>query len=153
HLVRLIEGDPKRAVAYKGALLPALSKLGKPGPAARKRLAALLAGHAKALGRLRTGLQELAGATAEEAPHDAEDLAGPPPGLAKAWAAVREKSWTAGVKLPKGAGEKRLAAAERALGAPLPEDFRSFYALHDGGDGGETFAGLMLLDIAACVST
>jgi cell wall assembly regulator SMI1 len=152
HLVRLIEGDPKNACVYRGELIPALRKLGAPPADAKKRLAALCTRKAKALGGLLFALSKIAGLKAEPMPYADSDLAGLPAPLAKAWKAAREQSWEAGAKLPKGAAEKALAAVEKVLGVALPEDFRSFYLLHDGGGEWEVRPGHTLSPLRHCLS-
>jgi cell wall assembly regulator SMI1 len=151
HLVRLIELDPKNACVYRGELIPAFRKLGAPPADAKKRLAALCATKAKALGGLVVALAKIAGVKGEPLPYADSDLAGLPGPLAKAWKAAREQSWEAGAKLPKGAAEKALAAVEKALGVALPEDFRSFYLLHDGGGEWEVRPGHTLSTLRHCL--
>ncbi len=151
HVVRLLEHDPKNAAGYRSELLPALNKLGAPPAEAKKRLAALCAKQAKALGPLLQGLSKIAGVKSAPPPYAAADLEGLPAPLAKAWTTAREQSWEAGAKLPKGASAKVFAAVEKALRVPLPEDFRTFYQLHDGAGDWEVRPGHELLSLKECL--
>ena len=84
-------------------------------------------------------------------PYAAATLADLDPALQKAFATVRDKSWKAGVHLPKGVSKKALAAAEKTLGVTLPAEARAFYALHDGGGEDEVFRGCRLYALAEAV--
>ncbi|MBK7395979.1 MAG: SMI1/KNR4 family protein [Myxococcales bacterium] len=54
--------------------------------------------------------------------------------LGPALGRIEAKAKKAGVTLRKGASEKAIAAAEKALGQSLPEDVKAFYRAHDGSD-------------------
>ncbi len=57
--------------------------------------------------------------------------------IARIEAAARQ----AKVRLPKGASEAAIAAAEAALGVALPDEVRAFYRAHDGGPSGKLACG------------
>jgi cell wall assembly regulator SMI1 len=130
-----------------------LDPLPKPGGEAKARLVALCEKLGKALGHLLKDLEKKAGIKRKTppSPHAEADLAGLPPAWAKAWKTARDRSWKEGYRLPASAGEEALAAAEKALGAPLPGDVRSFYALHDGAGEDECFRGCRLYGIQEAV--
>jgi predicted DNA-binding WGR domain protein/cell wall assembly regulator SMI1 len=49
-------------------------------------------------------------------------------------AKIEAKAKKAGVELSKGASEKAIAAAEKALGQVLPDEVKAFYRRHDGSE-------------------
>lgn len=151
HVVRLLSLDPENAAVYRNELLPVLRKLGAPPAEAKKQLAALCAKKAKALGPLLAGLSKIAGVKSAPLPYSVADLESLPAPLAKAFQKAREQSWEAGAKLPKGASAKAIAAVEKALGVPLPDDFRAFYLLHDGAGDWEVRPGHTLLGLSDCL--
>lgn len=124
-----------------------------PAPAAplKQRLATLCRDHGGALGSLRRSLEKKAGIKPPPAPYDNADLEELPEALAKAWKTARKKSWAAGVRLPKGATEAKLAAAEKKLGVKLPAELRASFALHDGAGEDECFRGGRLYGVAEAV--
>lgn len=119
----------------------------------KKDLEALCKAHGPALGVFfRKQLEKKAGIKPPPAPYDDADLAGVEDAWAKAWKTARKKSWEAGVRLPAGASEAALDAAEKALGHELPGDLRSFYALHDGAGPDECFRSCRLYGIEQAVA-
>jgi cell wall assembly regulator SMI1 len=130
--------------------LSIITQLQKPTGEAKERLVALCKEKGQELG-LRKSLEKKAGIKPPPPPYAAADLAGLPDAWAKAWKTARERSWEAGYRLPAGANEETLAAAEKALGMPLPGDVRSFYALHDGAGEDECFRGCRLYGIEEAV--
>ncbi|MDI1479232.1 SMI1/KNR4 family protein [Polyangium sp. y55x31] len=128
------------------ALYLIVRQLAKPKGAAKTKLVAWCEAHPNGLGAYTETFAKKVGDAKKPVPppYDPADLAALPPPLAKAWKSAREKSWKAGVRLPAGAPAKILAAAEAAFEAPLPEDVRSFYTLHDGAGEDECFRGCRL---------
>ncbi|MDP3234530.1 MAG: SMI1/KNR4 family protein [Myxococcales bacterium] len=84
-------------------------------------------------------------------PYKASELTKLPRPIADAIAHAREASWKAELKLPKGAAKTAIAAAEKMLGVPLPEELKAFYALHDGAGGDEIFRGQELYSLKRAV--
>lgn len=128
-----------------------LDALPKPTAAQKVRIAALIKAKGAALGALRKKLDKLAGAKPPASPYKDADLAGLGAACAKAIKTARTRSWEAGIQLPKGLSEKAIARDEKALMAPLPEDLRAFYALHDGGGEDECFEGARLFGLHEAV--
>ena len=85
-------------------------------------------------------------------PYEESDLLGLPAPLQKAWKTAREKSWKKEIRLPNGLSDEAIDKLCRALPAPLPEDVRSFYRLHNGAGDDECFRGCRLYDLASAVS-
>jgi cell wall assembly regulator SMI1/predicted DNA-binding WGR domain protein len=67
-------------------------------------------------------------------------------------ARIEEKAKKANVKLNRGASEKAIAAAEKALGAQFPEEVKAFYRAHDGSDDDCTVEARELLSLTRIVS-
>ncbi|MDC3955159.1 SMI1/KNR4 family protein [Polyangium jinanense] len=132
------------------ALYLIVRQLAKPKGAAKSKLVAWCEAHPNGLGAYTATFAKKVGDAEKPAPppYDPADLAGLPSALAKAWKSAREKSWKVGVRLPAGASAKILAAAEKAFEAPLPEDVRSFYVLHDGAGEDECFRSCRLYSMA-----
>jgi len=132
------------------ALFSTVRHLAKPKGDAKAKLVAWCEAHPDGFGPFTKTFAKKVGNAKKPAPppYDPADLAGLPPVLAKAWKTAREKSWKAEIRLPAGASAKTLAAAEAALEAPLPEDVRSFYALHDGAGEDECFRDSRLYSMA-----
>jgi cell wall assembly regulator SMI1 len=131
-----------------------ISALPAPKGEVKARLAALCETLGKQLGFQLKPLERKAGIKRQTppSPYAAADLDGLPEAWAKAWSTARTKSWKEGIRLPPSAGEPALAAAEQALGMPLPGDVRSFYALHDGAGEDECFRGCRLHGIQEAVA-
>lgn len=85
-------------------------------------------------------------------PYSEKDLAKLPAAQAKAFKAARERSWKAGVKLPRGVAPKALADAEKVLAAKLPAEVRAFFLLHDGAGRDECFNGCRLYSLKEAVA-
>lgn len=63
-----------------------------------------------------------------------EEASAPDDGYAALLAEIEAKAKKAGVELSKGASEKAIAAAEKALGQTLPDEVKAFYRRHDGSE-------------------
>lgn len=156
YLVTTLEKDPagsfaKTRAGFDFGIL--VGRLSKPKAATKERIAALCADKKDQLGSLSRLLAKYGGTQKlAPMPYAAADLEGLPAPLAKAWAKAREQSWKAGVKLPKGASAEALDAVAQSIGAPLPEDVRSFYQLHDGAGPDECFRSCRLLSIREAVA-
>jgi len=135
-------------------LTSVIENLAKPSASMQRRIVALCAEKQKELGGLHRALVRRAGTPKKlgPPPYEPKDLEGLPAPLAKAWKTAREKSWKAGVKLPRGATTKSLDAAAKTLGAPLPADVRSFYLLHDGAGDDECFRSCRLYSMREAVA-
>jgi len=128
-----------------------VGELPAPTGALKERLAKLCREHGGKLGSLRRSLEKKAGIKPPPAPYDDADLEELPEALAKAWKTARKKSWAAGVRLPKGATEAKLAAAEKTLKKKLPAELRASFAIHDGAGEDECFRGSRLYGVAEAV--
>jgi cell wall assembly regulator SMI1 len=67
-------------------------------------------------------------------------------------ARIEAKAAAAGVSLAKGASAKAIAAAEKAIGAHLPEEVVAFYRRHDGSEDEPAVEGRELLSLSRMVS-
>jgi hypothetical protein len=144
-------GDPfgdEYATSYCSVIV---QQLGAPTGALKQRLTKLCREHGGELGPLKRPLEKKAGIKPPPAPYKDEDLEGLPEALAKAWKAARKKSWEAGIRLPGGAPEAALKAAEKQLGTKLPALLRASFSLHDGAGEDECFRGCRLLGVAEAV--
>ena len=143
------EGPDGYAVVWCSIIV---GKLPAPTGALKERLANLCREHGKKLGSLRRPLEKKAGIKPPPAPYDDSDLEELPEALAKAWKTARKRSWAAEVRLPKGATEANLAAAEKKLTKKLPAELRASFAVHDGAGEDECFRGCRLYGVAEAVN-
>jgi cell wall assembly regulator SMI1 len=67
-------------------------------------------------------------------------------------ARIEAKAKKGGVTLRKGASEKAIAKAEKALGLALPDEVKAFYRRHDGSDDDGAVDGRELLSLERMVS-
>ncbi|MCY1057913.1 SMI1/KNR4 family protein [Nannocystis sp. SCPEA4] len=147
-------GDPFGDGPEGGAIMKCyfvVEALRAPTGALKERLGALCREHGSALGSLRRPLEKKAGIKPPPAPYVDADLKSLPEALAKAWKTARKKSWAAGVRLPAGAKEAALVAAEKVLGSKLPAELRASFTVHDGAGEDECFRGGRLYAIAEAV--
>lgn len=150
------EGDYPNELSYLSAKTSAIyviERFPKPSGATLSVLRVWVEEHPTAFGYYTKTFAKKVGIVkkAPPIPYAERDLAGLPAALQKAWQTAREKSWAKEIRLPDGLSDAAMATLSAELPAPLPEDVRSFYRLHDGAGPDECFRGCRLYDLASAI--
>jgi cell wall assembly regulator SMI1 len=130
-----------------------ITEVPKPSGAAQRVLIEWAEQHPSGFGHFTATFAKKVGEAkkAPAMPYAESDLAGLAAPLQKAWKTAREKSWKKEIRLPEGLSDDAIDKLCSELPAPLPQDVRSFYRLHNGAGNDECFRGCRLYDLATAV--